>query len=468
MLIYKACEAGLWRKAAAQGRFDGASVDLTDGFIHFSTRGQLPETLRKHFAGKTDLVLIAVEAAALGAALKWEKSRGGAHFPHLYGPLDTRLALWTKALPEIPADRGVDVLPRDPGLWETMGMQALRLTDPERAHGLALRAMDLGLAPRPTPPIPDAALVTQVFGLRFPNPVGLAAGFDKNAFAPDALLNYGFGFVEIGAVTPRPQIGNPRPRLFRLTEDRAVINRMGFNNDGLAVVRRRLESRRNRPGLLGVNIGANKDSADRAGDYVTVLRELYGLCQFFTVNVSSPNTERLRDLQGKAALDALLGRVMTARDEAHAATGEKTPVLLKIAPDLTDDEIADIAEVALARDLDGIVATNTTLGGRDAARDPQRSQTGGLSGAPLFARSTEVLRALRRRLNGAIPLIGVGGVGSGAQAYAKIKAGADLVQLYSALVFEGPNLAGRIVEDLSELLRVDGFSAIEDAVGVEA
>lgn len=348
-----------------------------------------------------------------------------------------------------------------------LGMKALRTLDPEAAHGWALRALAAGLGPRARG-APDPMLAVELWGRRIANPVGVAAGFDKNAVAPDAILAMGAGFVEIGAVTPRPQQGNPRPRLFRLTQDRAVINRMGFNNQGAEAIARRLRARGGRPGLVGANIGANKDSADRIADYVAALGALWGLCGFYTVNVSSPNTEKLRDLQGRAALVALLGRVLAERDRLIAAQGGGAPVLLKIAPDLTEPEIADVAAAALETGVDGIIATNTTIARPEGLRSPHRGEAGGLSGAPLFERSTQALRQLRRATEGRLPLIGVGGVDSARTAYAKIRAGASLVQLYSAMVFQGPGLPARIAAELPALLRADGFETLSQAVGADA
>ena len=348
---------------------------------------------------------------------------------------------------------------------ESLGMAALRSLDPETAHGLAIKALKTGVAPG-VAIFTDKVLQVEVLGLSFPNSIGVAAGFDKNAEAPDAMLARGFGFVEIGAVTPRPQPGNPRPRLFRLTEDRAAINRFGFNNDGLERIAARLRRRRDRPGVVWANLGANKDSEDRAEDYVTVMRGLWGLVDAMTINISSPNTEKLRNLQGKAALDALLTRCVETRDTLIAETGTASPVLLKIAPDLTQAELADVAEVAQARGVDGIIATNTTLS-RDGLQSAHASEVGGLSGAPVFQRSTEVLGQLRRLTGGAVPLVGVGGVGSAEQAYAKIRAGASLVQLYTAMIYEGPSLGARIAEDLATLLKRDGFASVADAVGAD-
>jgi dihydroorotate dehydrogenase len=343
-------------------------------------------------------------------------------------------------------------------LVERMGMAALRRLDPEQAHDLALRALRLGVAPMAAP-VRSARLAVRIAGLDLPNPVGMAAGFDKNAVALPALLRAGFGFIEVGAATPRAQPGNPRPRLFRLPADQAVINRFGFNNDGAAVIAARL-AQRPRGGIVGLNLGANKDSSDRAGDFAAVLAACGPHLDFATVNVSSPNTERLRDLQGAAALRALLQGVMAVRDGLE----RRVPVFLKIAPDLDDSALAELADVAMATGVDAIIATNTTLA-RDGLRDPQGQQAGGLSGKPLFDRSTRVLATLSRRVDGRLPLIGVGGIDSGAAAYAKIRAGASAVQLYSALAYQGLTLVARINRDLDALLQRDGFATVADAVG---
>ncbi|MGB0498973.1 MAG: quinone-dependent dihydroorotate dehydrogenase [Rubricella sp.] len=342
---------------------------------------------------------------------------------------------------------------------ERLGLAALRRLDPETAHGLALKALRLGLAPQPGP-ITSARLRTRLAGLDLPNPLGLAAGFDKNAEAIGPLSQAGFGFIEVGAITPRAQPGNPRPRLFRLSEDRAVINRFGFNNAGMEAAVERLAAPR--AGIVGLNLGANKDSADRAGDYATVLARLGPYVDFATVNVSSPNTEKLRDLQGRDALSALLDRVM----ETRACLDRPIPVFLKIAPDLTDVEIADVAQVALAARISGIVATNTTLS-REGLKSPHAKEAGGLSGAPLFERSTAVLARLYRETGGTLPLIGVGGIASGADAYAKVRAGASAIQLYSALVYGGLSLVKRILDDLEDLLARDGFATVAEAVGAD-
>jgi dihydroorotate dehydrogenase len=335
---------------------------------------------------------------------------------------------------------------------------ALRGLDPEDAHGLAIRALKLGLGPRGGPE--DPILATSVAGIALPNAVGLAPGFDKDAevFAP--MLRAGFGFVECGTVTPRPQSGNPRPRLFRLSEDRAVINRMGFNNRGLEAFTSRLTRRG--PGVIGANIGANKDSEDRIGDYVTGLTRLWGLASYFTVNISSPNTPGLRALQTKAALEELLGRLAEARDALP--TSGRVPVFLKVAPDLEAGEVETIVEASIAGGLAGIMVSNTTVA-RPPLASRDRDETGGLSGAPLTALSTRVLAEFADAAAGRLALVGVGGIGSGADAYAKIRAGACAVQLYSALVFEGPGLVDRIKRDLAARLRAEGFASLGAAVG---
>ena len=341
---------------------------------------------------------------------------------------------------------------------ERLGLAVLHRIDPEAAHGLSLRALQAGLVPLPGP-VTGARLATRLAGLDLPNPVGLAAGYDKNATAVAALMRAGFGFVEVGAATPLAQPGNPAPRLFRLTEDRAVINRFGFNNDGVGAIAARLAARP--AGVpVGLNLGANKTATDRAADFATVLRAAGPHVDFATVNVSSPNTEKLRDLQGAAALSALLDGVM----EARAGLPRRVPVFLKIAPDLNADEIAEIAGVARAAGVDAIIATNTTLA-RDGLTSPHRAEAGGLSGAPLFERSTRVLAQLSAALEGAVPLIGVGGVSSAAQAYAKIRAGASAVQLYSALVYSGLSLVGEIARGLDDCLACDGFASTAEAVG---
>lgn len=338
-------------------------------------------------------------------------------------------------------------------MLEQIGLRALRSFDSERAHGLALKALNMGLGPSGGPVSSDR-LRTRVAGLDLPNPVGLAAGFDKNATALPALLQTGFGFLEVGAATPRPQPGNPKPRLFRLSEDHAAINRFGFNNDGMDAIADRLAAT---PGMIGLNLGANKDSDDRAGDFAKVIARCGAHIAFATVNVSSPNTEKLRDLQGKDALAALLAGVV-------AANSAGVPVFLKIAPDLSGDEVQDVADVANAAGIAGLIATNTTLD-RDGLQSAHKGEMGGLSGQPLFDKSTRVLARLSTLTN--LPIIGVGGVGSAEQAYAKIRAGASAVQLYTALVYHGISLAGDIARGLDALLDRDGFANVADAVGTD-
>jgi dihydroorotate dehydrogenase len=338
-------------------------------------------------------------------------------------------------------------------MLEGIGLRVLHRFDPERAHGLALKALNAGLGPRSGPVTSDRLRCT-VAGLDLPNPVGLAAGFDKNAECLAALGRTGFGFLEVGAATPLPQDGNPRPRLYRLTQDSAAINRFGFNNNGMVAIGARLAARPT-GSIVGLNLGANKTSDDRAADFASVLAHCGAYIDFATVNVSSPNTERLRDLQGKDALAALLNGVM-------AANLAGIPVLLKIAPDLSDPDLVDVAKVARASGVAAIIATNTTLS-REGLTSAHKGEAGGLSGQPLFERSTRVLAKLSSLTD--LPLIGVGGVGSAAQAYAKIRAGASAVQLYTALVYGGISLASDIARGVDDLLARDGFANVADAVG---
>ena len=340
--------------------------------------------------------------------------------------------------------------------------RCLRLLDPERAHRATIWALRHGLALRDRA-ADDPALAIRLWGRNFSNPIGLAAGFDKDAEVPGPMLGLGFGFVEVGSVTPRAQPGNPRPRLFRLPADGAVINRLGFNNGGAEAARTALERWRAKggSGLVGVNIGKNKESADAAADYAAAGRALAPVADYLTINVSSPNTPGLRALQGKAELEDLI-------DGLRAALGDgPPPLLLKVAPDLGEAELADIAEVAIERRLDGLIATNTTIARPPGLAGRHRAETGGLSGRPLFAPSTAVLAQLYRLTEGRLPLVGVGGIASGAGAYAKIRAGASLVQLYTALVYQGPGLVARIKVELADLLRRDGFARVADAVGAD-
>lgn len=340
----------------------------------------------------------------------------------------------------------------------------------EAAHKLAIRALKLdwvgGVDRRPR-----QVLKQRIWGLDFFSPIGLAAGFDKNAEVPDAMLKAGFGFTECGTITPLPQEGNPKPRIFRLVRDRAVINRLGFNNKGLEAAATLLEERKRqgRSGIVGANIGANKTSDDRMADYVTCLERLAGLAQYFVVNISSPNTPGLRALQSRDALSELVGRVLETRNKTYEerGLGRPAPLLVKVAPDLTEDDIDDIAAVALDHALDGLIISNTTIARPDSLRSPKRREEGGLSGAPLLEPSTEVLSAFYKRVGGTVPLIGVGGVANAADAMKKIKAGATLVQLYSALVYEGPFLAAKIADDLALRLKAEGFNSITDAIGAD-
>ena len=339
---------------------------------------------------------------------------------------------------------------------------ALFCLDAEKAHRLAVRVMST--RPAPSGPIAaDPVLQQRLWSLDFPNPVGLAAGFDKNAECFGGALGLGFGFVEIGSVTPRPQGGNPRPRLFRLVPDRAVINRMGFNNDGMEAVATRLTARDPSRGIVGVNLGKNKETADAAADYELGVAHLGPLADYLVINVSSPNTPGLRALQGKEPLAQLIRRTRAARDRL----AKRPPLLLKIAPDLTEDDQRDIALVSLEEGLDGLIISNTTI-----ARPPLRAtdfagEAGGLSGAPLMAPSTALLGRMYRLTEGRLPLVGVGGIASAADAYAKIRAGASLVQFYSAMIYEGPGLAARIAAELPALIRGDGFAHLKDAVGAD-
>jgi dihydroorotate dehydrogenase len=336
----------------------------------------------------------------------------------------------------------------------------LRLMDAEAAHGLALRALALGLAGRDERPDPPA-LAIEALGLSFRNPIGLAAGFDKDALAVLPLLRLGFGFVEAGTVTPRPQPGNPRPRLFRLAEDRAVINRMGFNNAGLEAFLARLSALpRPLPGILGANVGVNKEGAEPERDYPLLCRAVAPHADYVTINISSPNTPGLRDLQGEERLAAILAAV--------DPPGLGRPVLVKLAPDLAEEALGPIVEVCVRAGVAGLIVYNTTLARPPSLRSPHRGEAGGLSGAPLFGPSTEMLRRAHRLARGRLVLVGAGGVASGAEAYAKIRAGASLVQLYTGFAYGGPALVGRIKRELAECLARDGVARVADAVGVES
>ncbi len=344
-----------------------------------------------------------------------------------------------------------------------LGAKLLTLLPPETAHRAAILGLKRGFGPKARSEA-DPVLRTALAGIELAHPVGLAAGFDKNAEAPDALLDAGFSFVEVGAVTPRPQAGNPRPRLFRLREDKAVINRMGFNNEGLEAVKARLEARQemSSKGVVGVNLGANKDSVERgesASDYAVLLKALSGLADFFTVNISSPNTPGLRGLQSGTVLDELLARVNDAR--------WAEPVFLKLAPDLNEDDVDPILDSVTRHRISGLIVSNTTLARPDTLQSKHAGEKGGLSGAPLLDPSTALLKRFRQAAGPDLPIIGVGGVDGPEAAYAKIRAGANAMQLYTALIYQGPGLALRIREGLADLMKADGFERLADAVGAD-
>jgi dihydroorotate dehydrogenase len=338
----------------------------------------------------------------------------------------------------------------------------LHCMDTEAAHGLTIKALKTGLGGSSKISSPSN-LAVSCFGLDFENPLGLAAGFDKNAEVPDAMLALGFGFVEVGTVTPRPQAGNPRPRLFRLSEDQAVVNRMGFNNKGHAAVLQRLRRRKGNPGIVGVNIGANKDTADRISDYVAGIAAFSDVASYFTINISSPNTPGLRNLQSVEGLRPLLKRL----NEARESQKQQVPMLLKIAPDLQDDEMKAMAECCMNSKVDGVIISNTTIS-RPQLQSPHAQETGGLSGAPLFDLSTQQLARFYRLTKGKIPLIGVGGISNAEQAWSKICAGASLLQLYSALVFQGPELLQEILNGLSRKISQNKMTGLTEAVGISA
>jgi len=350
-------------------------------------------------------------------------------------------------------------------LLDRIILPLLNSLDAETAHDLAIRALELGLVPSARR-FEETILRTRVWGLGFPSPVGLAAGFDKNARAAAALLRLGFGFVEVGTVTPKPQPGNPKPRLFRLREDKAIINRFGFNNDGLDAFAKRLETFANKkPGIIGANVGMNKNAADPAADYAQGIERLAPLADYLVINVSSPNTQGLRDLQGKEQLLALLTEAQAARARSYRP---QTPLLIKIAPDLEAADIDEIAHIALNKNVDGVIATNTTIARPANLSGKHAAETGGLSGAPLLDRSTDVLRRLYQVTEGKLPLIGVGGVFTAADAYRKIRNGASLVQVYTGFIYGGMDTAMRINTGLAELLAADGFGSVAEAVGADA
>ena len=350
--------------------------------------------------------------------------------------------------------------------FDAFSLPLLRWLDPEDSHRLAIQGLKLLPPVRPRPD--NAKLAVRAFGLNFPNPIGMAAGFDKNAEVPDPLLRLGFGFVEIGTVTPNPQTGNPRPRLFRLERDEAVVNRMGFNNDGAAAVLRRLASRAHLGGIVGVNVGANKDSPDRVADYVKLIETFAPVASYFTVNVSSPNTPGLRNLQAAAALDDLLAKVIDARERVREKAGD-SPVLLKIAPDLSLTELDDVVQIARSRRVDGMIVANTTLARPPTLREQTRAkEQGGLSGRPLFRLSTRMVAETYVRAEGAFALVGVGGIDTGGAALTKIRAGASLIQLYSSLVYKGLSLVDDIKRDLASTLLRTGRDQLSEIVGADA
>lgn len=346
------------------------------------------------------------------------------------------------------------------GVISNLLRRALFCFDPEQAHGLGITGLKTGLLP-PFDGGYDARLNMTVAGLKFPNPLGIAAGFDKNAEVPDALMRIGLGFSEVGTVTPAPQSGSSKPRIFRLEEDQAVINRLGFNNEGHEAVLARLKARSAKAGIVGVNIGATKDSADRIGDYVLGIERFYDVASYFTVNISSPNTPGLRDLQARAGLAELLSKVMAARDNLAKASGHVVPVFLKIAPDLVEGDLDDVAAEVLDKKLEGVIVSNTTLS-RTGLRSTNKSETGGMSGVPLFEKSTIVLAKMRQRLGRDVAIIGVGGVNSAATALQKIQAGADLVQLYTGFIYGGPTLPKTIINGLSAHLTKTGVKSISE------
>jgi dihydroorotate dehydrogenase len=350
--------------------------------------------------------------------------------------------------------------------FDAFSLPLLRWFDPEDSHRLAVQGLRLLPPVRPRPD--DAKLAVRAFGLNFPNPIGMAAGFDKNAEVPDALLRLGFGFVEVGTVTPKPQTGNPRPRVFRLERDEGVVNRLGFNNDGAEAVLRRLASRAHHGGIIGINVGANKDSPDRVADYVKLIETFAPVASYFTVNVSSPNTPGLRNLQHAAALDDLLAKVIDARERVRKNAGD-SPVLLKIAPDLSLTELDDVVQIARSRRVDGMIVANTTLARPSTLREAARArEQGGLSGRPLFRLSTRMVAETYVRAEGAFPLIGVGGIDTGGAALTKIRAGASLIQLYSSLIYKGLGLVEDIKNDLASTLLRTGREQLSEIVGADA
>jgi dihydroorotate dehydrogenase len=349
-------------------------------------------------------------------------------------------------------------------VFEMLGRRALFCLDPETAHGLSIQALKAGL-PVAKSPRRDDRLRTSVAGVTFDNPLGMAAGYDKNAEVPDALLTLGFGFAEVGTITPLAQAGNPKPRIFRLSEDKAVINRFGFNSEGHAAAERSLADRAWRSGVVGVNIGANKDSSDRIRDYEMGVERFAPLASYLTVNISSPNTPGLRDMQARTSLGELLSRVVAARDAAIARTQRTVPLFLKIAPDLHDADLEDIAAEVIEKKVEGIVVSNTTISRPALKSSAHAGEAGGLSGRPLFEPSTVALAKVRRLVGPDVAIIGVGGVDSVETALEKIRAGADLVQLYTGMIYQGASLPGRIVKGLSKYMDREGLSSLGEIRG---
>jgi len=337
--------------------------------------------------------------------------------------------------------------------------------EPEKAHNLAIFALKNNLICS-TKIQNYPSLKNDVFGINFSNPIGLAAGFDKNAKAFDKLFNFGFGFIECGTVTPKPQSGNPKPRLFRLEEDEAIINRLGFNNDGIENFLQNINSKKiQNENILGINIGKNKDTKNALDDYLILLEKVYGLSNYITINISSPNTKNLRDLQKADNLDEFLAAIMRKKTQLVMTTNKSIPILLKIAPDLCDSEQESIATISLKNKIDGLIISNTTINGKEKLRSIYKNETGGLSGKPLFTTSNMILKNIYKLTNGEIPIIGVGGVSSGLEAYEKIKCGAQLIQIYSAFIYQGFELVEKIKQDLDKLLKQDGFTNIKQAIG---
>ncbi len=466
--------AAAWRAALTSGApYAGSPDDIRDGFIHFSTAAQIKVSAARHRAGQKDLLLLTVDAKSLGAALRWESSRGDDLFPHLYGSLSPAKVIKVEPLPLGPD--GLHIFPpletsdTASSSFDIYGTATswLRCLAPETAHQLTLCLLETGLFPwRTNLPDDPANLAITLWGKNFTNPIGLAAGFDKDARVVPAMERFGFGFIEVGGLTPKPQSGNPRPRMFRLHQDQALINRLGFNNKGVAAAAIRLSEMRQygeirRP--LAVNIGCNKNTADPIGDYVTVFSQVAPLVDFAVINVSSPNTPGLRDLQGETQLRAILTALRQIKMQ------QKIPILVKIAPDLSRAALDGIISVATdSNGADGLVISNTTIDRPASLHNSHAPQQGGLSGKPLFAPSTDLLRTVYRETKGKLPLIGVGGIANGIDAYAKIRAGASLVQLYTALVYQGPGLIQRLKSEVSSLLAQDGFISVTQAIGVDA